>query len=263
MLEQFPLLISTLCYFLSCCSTLLGLSAGKFRPQRFPLFAMIIGVLAQSWFLLHQGKFHHSCPIHTLPEIIIFLSWAIGLFYLLIGSTYRVSLMGVFTAPLILGLQAVALLLPFESFKDVAHFNPWIEAHAALSLIAFGAFGLASVSSMMFLIQEKELKSQSPSSLFHYLPPITTLEVVTKRLLWLGFFVLTISFALGFIASPLVLGIKFLLSVLIWGSYGMTLFLQQKHYFSSHRFAWSAISVFSFALIVVPLVRYNIDLSVR
>ena len=60
----------------------------------------------------------------------------------------------------------------------------------------------------MFLIQEKELKSQSPSSLFHYLPPITTLEVVTKRLLWLGFFVLTIIFALGFIASPLLPNIK-------------------------------------------------------
>jgi ABC-type uncharacterized transport system permease subunit len=80
----------------------------------------------------------HACPIGTLPEILIFLGWSIALIYLVIGPTYRLSLMGAFTAPLVLFLQIVAIVLPAEPSRPPHAPNPWVEAHAALSLVAYG-----------------------------------------------------------------------------------------------------------------------------
>lgn len=253
---SFPLLASTLFYFLSCCFSLRGFRSRSFRPGFFGAMAIALGVLAQSWFLIKQGEIEQACPIRTLPEIIIFLSWAIGLFYLVIGTTYRISLMGAFSAPLILGLQLIALMLPADNIPVGSPLNPWIEMHAALSLLAFGAFGLGCVSGMMFLVQEKQLKSQHPTLIFHHLPPIRLLEEVTIRLLWLGLILLSISFASGWVAAHSISGIKFGASLLVWGGYLFTLLLYQQHRLAAHHLAFSAMFTFFFALMFFSIMRY-------
>jgi ABC-type uncharacterized transport system permease subunit len=262
-MNHLPLLASTLFYFLSCCSAVLSFRSGEFRAGRFNVITIALGVIAQSCFLIQQGEINHACPIRTLPEIIIFLSWAIGIFYLVIGTTYRISLMGTFTAPLILGLQSIAFLLPAEKIPSMIPMNPWIETHAALSLVAFGAFGLSCISGMMFLVQERQLKSQHPDPIFHHLPPIRILEEATIRLLWMGLILLTISFAAGWIASHSILGLKFWISLLIWGAYSLVLFLNQKHRLTGHRLALSVIIIFFFSLLVLPLIGYVSDLALR
>ncbi|MBX9743320.1 MAG: cytochrome c biogenesis protein CcsA [Chthoniobacterales bacterium] len=254
-MEFLALLASTFFYFFSCCSTWLTFRKGQFHPGRFDLTAITLGVLCQSYFLLLRGQIEQACPIGTLPEILIFLSWAIGLFYIVIGSTYRVSLMGAFTAPLILALQTTALFLPRSLVSSKISSNPWIETHAAMSLIAFGSFGLACVAGLMFLIQKRQLKSQHPSPLFHHLPSILLLEKVTLRLLWLGFIFLSISFAAGFIAAPLVVDLKFYISLLVWGAYFLTLLGHQYHYLAMNRLAFLAIFIFLFALLILPGMR--------
>lgn len=247
-MEKTALWASTFFYLFSCCSTLLALRAKQLRPGRFSFAAIFLGVLCQSWFLALRGKGTHACPITTLPEMLIFLSWAIGWFYLLIGSTYRVSLMGTFTAPLIVILQSVGLLLLAPAVPMQHVLNPWIEAHAALSLVAFGALGLASVSALMFLFQEAQLKSQAPAPIFHFLPPMQLLEITTTRLLWLGLGLLTISFLAGALSGISISGIKFWISFLLWGSYGLLGVAQQGRRFSVHRFAQGVILIFLFAL---------------
>jgi hypothetical protein len=219
-MESILLWSSTFFYLFSFCSTLLALRAKQLRPGRFSFVAIFLGVLCQSWFLALRGHQEQACPIRTFPEMLLFLSWSIGWFYLLIGSTYRIlriypftllaspaisrfssseppkgseeggasllstslngySLMGTFTAPLILLLQSIGFLLlapviPIQSLP-----NSWIEAHAAFSLVAFGALGLACISALMFLFQEWQLKSQAPAPIFHFLPPMRLLEIKT------------------------------------------------------------------------------------
>jgi ABC-type uncharacterized transport system permease subunit len=262
-MNHLPLIASTLFYFLSCCSAVVSFRSGEFRAGRFNVITIALGVIAQSCFLIQQGKIDQACPIRTLPEIIIFLSWAIGVFYLVIGTTYRISLMGTFTAPLILGLQSMALLLPAEKITSMMPMNPWIEAHAAVSLVAFGAFGLGSISGIMFLFQERQLKSQHPDPIFHHLPPIRILEEATIRLLWMGLILLTVSFAAGWIGSRSISGMKFGVSLLLWGAYSLILILNQKNRLSGHRFAFFAIFIFFCALMILPLIRYLSDLALR
>lgn len=247
-MQKIALLSSLIFYFFSCFSTLVALRTRQLRPGRFNFLAIFFGVVCQSWFLVLRGREANACPIGTFPEMLIFLSWAIGWFYLLIGPAYRVSLMGAFTAPLILIFE----LIGYFSLTPIIHFHhlvsPWIEAHAALSLIAFGAFGLSAVSAAMFLFQEAQLKSQAPAPVFHFLPPMQLLEVTTVRLLWLGLGLLTMSFVAGALSGRSISGTKFWISFLLWGIYGLLGVAEQARRLSPHRFAQGVVLIFIFAL---------------
>jgi len=173
-----------------------------------------------------------------------------------IGSTYRLSLMGAFTAPLVLLLQIAALLLPGQENAGFFRPNPWVETHAALSLVAYGAFGLACIAGVMFLIQEGQLKSRRPAPIFHYLPPITVLAGAMKRLLWVGFLLLSLSFAAGMHARLFVSGEKFIFSMLIWVLYALLLAGANKGILSNRRFALLCAGTFLLALALLPLIQH-------
>jgi ABC-type uncharacterized transport system permease subunit len=115
-------------------------------------------------------------------------------------------------------------------------------------LIAFGALGLASVSALMFLFQEAQLKSQAPAPIFHFLPPMQLLEITTVRLLWLGLGLLTMGFAAGALSGISISGMKFWISFLLWGSYGLLGVAEQGRRLSPHRFAQGVVVIFLFAL---------------
>ncbi len=250
-IECIALWASAFFYFFSFCSTFLALRIKQARLGRFSFVAIFFGVACQSWFLIIRGKGIGGCPITTLPEMLIFLSWAIGWFYLLIGSTYRISLMGTFTAPLILMFQSIGSFLLRPVIPLHHPLNPLIEAHAALSLLAFAGLGLASISALMFLFQEAQLKSQAPTLIFHFLPPIQLLETTTARLLWLGLGLLTMSFVAGALSGIAISGMKFWISFLLWGGYGLLGILWQARRLSPHRFAQGVVLIFLFALSIL------------
>ena len=86
-MERIALLVSTLCYLFSFGHTLFVLGAGRFHPGKFNFIAMALGAAAQGWYLSLRGAAEHSCPLGTVPETLIFLSWSIALIYLVIGPS--------------------------------------------------------------------------------------------------------------------------------------------------------------------------------
>ena len=76
--------------------------------------------------------------------------------------------------------------------------NSWLEFHASMSMIAYGAFALACVAGVMYLVQERQLKTQQIHSIFYHLPPLTDLFAAITRLLWLGFALYTAGSSAGF-----------------------------------------------------------------
>src|SRR3989475_4979953 len=108
------LIVSTLCFFLAMVRTALAIRAGIYRPTGFNFFAIAMGFVFQSAFLSVRGHALGRCPITNLFEVFIFLAWSVALIYLAIGPAYRLSLMGAFTAPLVLLIQTFALLAPID-----------------------------------------------------------------------------------------------------------------------------------------------------
>ena len=65
-------------------------------------------------------------------------------------------------------------------------------------MIAYGAFALACVAGVMYLVQERQLKTHQMHSIFYHLPPLTNLFAAITRLLWLGFALYTAGLVSGF-----------------------------------------------------------------
>src|SRR4029077_7271744 len=145
--------------------------------------------------------------------------------YLLIGSSYRLSLIGVITAPFVAVLDIWALLGPDHPLRTGHQpVNPWLETHTSFSIVACGAFALAGVAGLMYLFQERQLKTRKPGSIFFRLPPITTLTIANSRLLWLGFVRLTCGLRSAFFIGHEADCRKTGWSVFVWALYGGILF---------------------------------------
>jgi ABC-type uncharacterized transport system permease subunit len=255
-MERYWLVAASFCFLLSFGHTLYALGSGTFRPARFNLGAMAAGFAFETIFLYQRGQVVGACPITNLFEVLVFLSWSIVLIYLLIGPAYRISLMGAFSSPLVLALLLLAVLAPSEPAAAHGLRNPWVEFHAALSIIAYGAFGLACIAGVMYLVQERQLKSRRVSELLLNLPPITDLSAVNIRLVLIGFLLLTVAFGAGIAAGMSVTGLKTAASILIWLLYGAVLAFRRLHLLPPRTVASCSISVFILALITLPSVSH-------
>lgn len=218
------LIISTLCFFFAMVRTALSIRAGKYHPTGLNFFAVVIGFLFQTGFLWIRGHALGRCPLTNLFEVFIFLAWSVSLIYLLVGPAYRLSLMGAFTAPLVFGLQTLALLSPIDRRRPLpSMLSPWLELHASISLVAYGAFALACVAGLMYLGQERQLKRRQLGSMFYHFPPLTDLFAAITRLLWLGFVLLTIGIVTGFFTGSPLPYVKIAWSLGVWIFYAAIL----------------------------------------
>lgn len=254
-MERYWLVAASLCFLLSFGHTLYALGAGNFRPARFNVVAMILGFLCTSTFLGLRGQEIGACPITNLFEVLIFLSWSIVLIYLLVGPAYRISLMGAFTSPLVLALLLLALTVPADMPSTRISHDPWVESHAALSIVAYGAFGLGCIAGVMYLVQERQLKSRTASELLYNLPPITDLSAVNARLLFVGFLLLTLAFGVGIAAGLPVDNAKSATSIGIWAFYGIVLLMRRVGKMAPHRIATFSVGIFLLALITLPVIQ--------
>jgi HemX protein len=218
------LIISTICFLAAVVRTGVALRADVFRPGRFNFLAIGLGFVFQTAFLSIRGHALGRCPLTNLFEVFIFLAWSVALMYMLVGPTYRLSLMGAFTAPLVVLLQGFALIAPI----DVRHpvklpANPSLEFHASVSLIAYGAFALACIAGVMYLVQERQLKTHQLRSIFYHLPPLTDLFAALTRLLWWGFILYTIGIASGFFTGRPLPRVQVVAAVGVWLLYAAIL----------------------------------------
>jgi ABC-type uncharacterized transport system permease subunit len=218
------LIISTICFLAAVVRTGVALRAGVFRPGRFNFLAIGLGFVFQTAFLSVRGHELGRCPLTNLFEVFIFLAWSVALIYMLVGPAYRLSLMGAFTAPLVVVLQGFALMAPI----DVRHpvklpANPSLEFHASVSLIAFGAFALACIAGVMYLVQERQLKTHHLRSIFYHLPPLTDLFAAITGLLWWGFVLYTVGIASGFFTGRPLPRVQVVAAIGVWLLYAAIL----------------------------------------
>ena len=251
-MDRLLLVAATLCFLIAVARTLMALGAGLFRPGRFNFLAIAAGFVLQTAFLWIRGDSIGRCPITNLFEVFIFLSWSIVLIYMLVGPAYRLSLMGAFTAPLVSVIQVFALLAPIDPPHHVrVRANPWLEFHASMSMIAYGAFALACVAGLMYLVQERQLKTRQLHSVFQHLPPLHDLFHAITRLLWLGFGLYTAGLISGFLTGQPLPVVKMACAIGIWLFYGAI--LQGRHFFrlAPHHVAILCVVAFTAAVSVL------------
>jgi ABC-type uncharacterized transport system permease subunit len=255
------LILSDICFLAGMVHTYLALRAGNFRQRRFNFLAIAAGFLLQTAFLSTRGHALLRCPLTNLFEVLIFLAWSVALIYLVVGPVYRLSLMGAFTAPLVFFIQTLALLAPI----DVRHpipmpANSWLEFHASVSMIAYGVFGLAGIAGVMYLVQERQLKTHQLHSVFYHLPPLADLFGAITRLLWWGFGLYTIGLLSGFFVGQPLPRLQVVCAFGVWLLYAAILHGQHLRRLAPKRVAALCIVGFSVALSLLWGITFSAQL---
>ncbi len=247
--EKTALVVATILYLGGFVHAFLSLRRGAYRHS-WTAFGLIAGgFLCQCLFLYWRGQALGRCPITNPFELLTFTGWAMVLFYFIVGSAYRLSLLGAFTAPLAFLMQVAALMKPDPPAVS-AKGSPglWTELHASLSLMAYGAFALAFVAGVMFLLQDRLLKKHTNLSLLRTLPPVHHLAKAMKRLLLTGTLILTVGIVAAYQMEKSPEAGKLIVVWIVWAAYVLLGVYEQWRGMSSRRAAWAAVGCFVLAV---------------
>ncbi|MBD5780375.1 cytochrome c biogenesis protein CcsA [Pelagicoccus sp. NFK12] len=228
----------------------------------------ILGLVTFGWVLQTIGLYarglqYGGCPLSNQFELVQFMVWSAIAIYIFVGPAFRVSLLGVFASGFACVFSILSLALENwddPSRKPIFGESPWIETHAALALFSYGVFGVLTLTSAMYLLQSRSLKTKKVvGGLFPFLPSIVELVSINRRLLVMGFSILTVSLAIGYryFMEDLesVLTIKLASTVAVWIAYAITLALRLKFSLTSKKFAWACIGIFLAALLSLAAVN--------
>ena len=112
-----------------------------------------------------------------MRETLSFLAWTLVATYGLVHYRYRIQALGAFTVPLVAVLTFIALLereaVGAASGAVTNTGASWLfPVHTTMLLFAYASFFVAFVASVMYLLQERELKLKTFSAIFHRLPSL-------------------------------------------------------------------------------------------
>ena len=226
------------------------------RHSRGVMYLIIAaGYVFQTFGLYLRGRAVGGCPLGNTFELFQFTAWSAITLYLVIGATFRLSLLGYFTSMLAATLTLLALAVPsWDATRRTGIFggNAWIEFHAAIALFSYGVFGLLALTSVMLLLRHYSLKHKQLSGAFAFLPPIVDLDHINLRLLVVGFGLLAASLLVGSVywlrATDTVNLLKLLVTVGVWLAYGLALGLRLRGWLVAKRLAWVCVLLFVAAL---------------
>lgn len=217
---------------------------------------MFVGAILNTVAMVKRGFSINHCPVNNIFEAMMFVSWTIVATYLVIGLFQRLRFLGAFAAPFLLAIGVFALMpgLDVQSSKP-AFVHGWVSLHAALILLAYGAFGLSSIAAVMYLTQEHDLKFHKLRAVISRMPSIERLERVTGRALTVGFFLLTI----GLLLVPMIVrespGLevkgdpKVAWTIFVWALYFALLGWRWRFSAGGRAIAWGAIGSFCFVML--------------
>lgn len=228
---QTALLLSTFAFLAAVVPALRALRTGDWRRGPVAKAVMVLGFFFQTAAIYLRGQDVGQCPMKSVPDVLVFIAWSVVLLYFLVGTTYRVSLLGMFTAPLVAGLHALAFFLPggFPAYALKNKIDPWVELHAVLALVAYAAFALACVTGVMYLLQDRFLKKHLISGLFYQLPPVQGLSKAIRRQILLGMVLLSGSLAITFRLGTPVTNPKLVFAWSVWGLYAVMGLITWRH----------------------------------
>jgi cytochrome c-type biogenesis protein CcsB len=137
-------------------------------------------------------------PVTNLHESLSFFAWMMMGVLLIVNSKYKVKILGAFITPIALILMLFAFTLPREILPLAPVLRSfWHPFHVVFAFLGNAIFALAFCCGVMYLIQEKQLKSKKLGAITKRLPPLKVLDDLNYQSLKFGFPLLTLGIITG------------------------------------------------------------------
>jgi len=202
-----------------------------------------------------------NIPINTVFESFVFLLWCMALVGLAIDQVYKLPMMSAFLLPLLAILSAIAACF----VDDTTRLPPglsvlWQTAHAVPIFLAFALFAGAFVASLLYLIEQRNLRAKSAIPLLSHLPSLETLDSISAEAIRWGFTPLTVGIIAGavwlrdqqLLAAPWYKDLKVLGGAATWIVYAGLVHLRLRT--RQHGKRNALLTVLSFAFVLATFV---------
>lgn len=168
---------------------------------------LVAGFFFHTLFIAHQYYVLGVAPVITLKAALSFFSWTIIGVYLVFHLKFRLMVLGSFIAPLAACLLIISSTIPGGEVSVRPVFRSlWLTIHVGTAFAGNGIFALTFIASIMYLIQENQIKKKKFGMLYSRLPSLETLDSINRLSLMYGFPFLTAGMVTGAIYAQYALG---------------------------------------------------------
>jgi cytochrome c-type biogenesis protein CcsB len=190
--------LTLLLYLLGTTTYLVAIISQRTQPARAAWLMLVAGfgchTLAVIGRLIEAG---HT-PVTNLHESLSFFAWTIVGLYLLFQYLYQIKGLGAFVSPTAAVLMVWSSVLPKEVMPLPAALDSWWHpVHVITAFGGYGLFTLAFAAGLMYLIQEREIKSKRIGRFYDRLPSLQALDNLNHRCITAGFTLLTLGIISG------------------------------------------------------------------
>jgi ABC-type uncharacterized transport system permease subunit len=178
---------------------------------------------------IYTGRF----PINNFYESLSMCAFLVTLAFLFVYWRYKLESLSVFIYPLVFVMTLIATMgNPVSAWSSPLVRDAWLRVHIILVLLGYAALLFATVGSLIYLFQERELKNKKPRRFYYRLPPLGTLDDLISKAIAFGFVFITlavvagatwafIELQAGWITQP-----EIVISFLTWGLYLALVFVR-------------------------------------
>ncbi len=158
-------------------------------------YLLLTGLLLHTAALICRGIGAERLPMTNQYEFATSFAWALCLVSLVFILKFRFSMLGVFTSPVIFLVIGYAAM----QSKEVKELMPalrsnWLGFHVSTAIIAYGAFGVSFVLSLIFLLRG----IMKDNGFFdQHIPKREKLDLISYRSVCLGLLFLTFTIVTG------------------------------------------------------------------
>jgi len=227
------------------------------RPALSPasLGALGFGLLAHGGALLAETAKLHRLPIIDVRSALSSYAFLVTLAFFFVYLRYRITSLGLFMLPLVFVLTLIGTFHAERTLDSSSLRSGWLLVHISSTILGYTGFFLTFVAALMYLLQERQLKSKKPRGVYYRLPSLEVCDELYYRSLLFGFPLMTLGMLMGFIAAlrtwrgPWGLDPKILASLVTWLIYLVLFSTRVSGGWRGRRAAY--VAIFGFATMMV------------
>jgi ABC-type uncharacterized transport system permease subunit len=227
------------------------------RPGLSPgaLTALGLGLAAHAMAIAVETAELHRLPVIDVRSAMSFFSFLATVAFFFVYLRYRIAALGLFMLPWVFVFTLISAVHPERPFADPAFRGGWLLVHITSIFLGYTAFLLTFVAALMYLIQEREIKSRKPHGLYYRLPSLELCDELYSKSLMAGLPFLSVGILTGFLWAsrtwhgPWELDPKILASMVTWVIYLVLFSTRLSGFWRGRRSA--VVAVFGFAAMMV------------
>ncbi len=262
-MESVFLVLATLCYFSGMIGYLVYLLRSEDLIHRTAWGVLLAGAIFHGSAIALQSFHEGELAVTSSHEALSFFAWVIVVAYLIVQPKLGLRVLGSFVSPLAVVFMLISSLLPKYAMPENETIKSgWIIFHVTMLFAANALFALAFCGSLMYLLQERQIKKKRFGFLYPRLPSLDRLDEINHLCLIVGFPLMTIGLVTGFAyagtawRSSWHWDPKEIFALITWFMYAVLLHERLTVGWRGRRAAWLAI--FGFLAVLITFLGVNL-----